>query len=115
MDNLFKRKKSSFRQCPNCHYQYGYLHTFKKIYFRPLWKGWICDNCGAPIRINPLRRVINVILLGIIILGLFQLRDIIENKFLYCSISIVTILISTSILTLFEKFKLDKKVHNTGS
>lgn len=115
MNNLVKRKKNSFRQCPNCHYQYGYLQTLKKNYFRPLWKSWICDNCGVPIRINPFRRVINVILLGIIILGLFQLRDIIENKIVYYSILIVTILISTSILTLLEKFMLDKKAHNTGS
>ena len=115
MNNLVKSKKNSFRQCPNCHHKYGYFKTFKKIYFRPLWKSWNCDSCGVPIRISPKRRLINVILLGIIILGLFQLRDIIENKIFYCSISIVTISIFTTILTLFEKFKLKKKAHNTGS
>jgi len=115
MNNLVKSEKISFRQCPNCYYQFGYFKTVKKNYFRPLWKSWNCDNCGVPIRISPKRRLINVVFLGIIILGLFQLRDIIENKIIYCSISIVTILLSISILTLLEKFKLDKKAHNTGS
>ena len=45
----------------------------------------------------------------------FDPIQVIENKLLYYAISIVTILISTSILTLLEKFKLDKKAHNAGS
>lgn len=57
----------------------------------------------------------NVTLLGIIIIGLFQIKNFIENKYLYYSITIVTIFIFISISTLLEKFKLDKKAHNTGS
>lgn len=115
MSKFGKKEKSNFRQCPNCHYTYGYSQTFKNNYFRPLWKSWKCDNCGVQIRISPKSRLINVTLLGIIIIGLFQIRDFIENKYLYYSISIMTIMIFISILTLFEKFKLNKKAHNTGS
>jgi len=106
---IIQRDKKSFRQCPNCYYKYGYFEIFKRTYFRPLWKSWNCDNCGMPIRISLKRRLINAILFGIIILGLFQLRDIIESKLFYCLISVVIILISTLILTLLEKFELDKK------
>lgn len=106
MNNFNSNKNFGARQCPKCHYKYDKTQYFKKIYFRPIWKSWNCDNCGTSIRIDPKRRVINVLILGIILLGLFQMKDIIENKFIYISISILIILIVTSILALFDKFKL---------
>ena len=109
MKNFNSNKNIGARQCPNCHYKYTKTQYFKTIYFRAIWKSWNCYNCGTPIRIDPKRRVINALILGIILLGLFQMKDIIENKFIYISISILTLVVVTIILALFEKFKLTNK------
>jgi CXXC-20-CXXC protein len=99
----------SHRECPNCSYKYSGRQYFKKFYFKFIWQSWPCEKCGTPIKFDLKRRLFLAFLLGITLLGIFQIKDIINNKLMYFSISVLILFLIGHTLFLFDKFILSKK------
>ncbi len=97
---------NKLHHCPNCNHKYSYWQKLKKIYFRLLWKSWKCENCGANLKIEPKRRVVNAIIFTLAVFALFLINDTITNKLLSIFIATSVIIILSLILVFFDKIKL---------
>lgn len=99
----------SHRECPNCNYKYSGRQYFKKFYFKFIWQSWHCENCGTLLKFDLKRRLVLAFLLGITLIGVFQLKDSFNNKIIYYLISVLILLLVGHTLFLFDKFKLSEK------
>ncbi len=95
--------------CPNCGYRYSVKQYSKELFFKPIWQSWSCDKCGTPIKFDPKRRIIKAIIICIALFSVFQIKDYFEMGLFYMTISILFLLLTTILLTLFDKIVLSNK------
>jgi CXXC-20-CXXC protein len=99
----------SYRECPHCNHKYSIRQYFKKLYFKFIWQSWHCEKCGTLIQFDLKRRLVIAFLLGITVLGIFQMHDNFSSRFINYSTSILLFLVVYHTLFLFDKFKLSEK------
>lgn len=94
------------RTCPNCNYKYSKKLYLKKLYFKFIWQSWRCEECGMLLKFDLKSRIIHALIITITLFGIFQMKDFFETKWVYCVLSIITLLFVTVLVSFFEQFRL---------
>jgi len=96
----------NIRRCPNCNYKYSINLYFIRIFFKPIWSSWNCNNCGTKIRFNYARRVFIVLGYILWLFFIFLLKDLIEKTWYWNILLILFLIIGLLGISIFDTFSI---------